>query len=84
MTNLIDVLGRIWLPARVGSRRLKKTTLISDQSGAPIADGHGATVTIRFRDRRKGTRVLDLTDEEAERLGGRHAKRRESDRSRSK
>jgi len=55
---------------------MKKTLLISDQSGTPIAEGQGATITIRFRDRRKGTRVLDLTDEEAERLGGRHTKRR--------
>jgi hypothetical protein len=33
-------------------------------------------VTIRYRDQCKGIRVLDLTDDEAERLGGRHAKRR--------
>lgn len=50
--------------------------MISDQTGAPIPEGQGAIVTIRFRDRRKGTRILDLTDEEAERLGGRRAKTR--------
>lgn len=55
---------------------MKKTVLLSDQSGVPIAEGEGATVTIRFHDRRKGTRILDLTDEEAERLGGRRAKAR--------
>ena len=54
----------------------RKNVLISDQSGVEIAEGRGAVVTIRFRDQRKGVRVLDLTDEEAERLGGRHAKRR--------
>jgi hypothetical protein len=55
---------------------VRKNVLISDQSGAAIPAGKGAVVTIRFRDQRKGVRVLDLTDEEAERLGGRHAKRR--------
>ena len=50
--------------------------MISDQSGVEIPDGHGAVVTIRYRDQCKGIRVLDLTDDEAERLGGRHAKRR--------
>lgn len=54
----------------------RKNVLISDQSGLEIPEGRGAAVTIRFRDQRKGVRVLDLTDEEAERLGGRHAKRR--------
>ncbi len=55
---------------------MQKRVLISDQSGETIPEGTGATVTIRFHDRRKGARVLDLTDQEAERLGGRHAKRR--------
>jgi hypothetical protein len=55
---------------------MRKKLLISDQSGAEIPDGTGAVVTIKFRDKRKGGRVLDLTDAEAERLGGRHAKRR--------
>jgi hypothetical protein len=50
--------------------------VISDQSGTPIPEGRGAVVTIRFRDKRKGTRVLDLTDDEAERLGGRQVRRR--------
>lgn len=54
----------------------RKSVLISDQSGVEIPPGKGAVVTIRFHDQRKGVRVLDLTDEEAERLGGRHAKRR--------
>jgi hypothetical protein len=38
--------------------------------------GTGAVVTIKFRDPRKDIRVLDLTDQEAERLGGRVGKRR--------
>jgi hypothetical protein len=54
----------------------KKTVLISDISGAEIADGKGATVRIAFRDARKGVRELDVTDEEAEKFGGRQAKRR--------
>jgi hypothetical protein len=54
---------------------MRKHTLISDQSGAIIPAGTGATVTIKFRDPTKGARVLDLTDAEAERLGGRNKKR---------
>lgn len=57
---------------------VRRTVVVSDQSGASIPEGTGAVVTIRFRDKRKGTRVLDLTNEEAERLGGRHPKRRGS------
>jgi hypothetical protein len=50
--------------------------LVSDQSGVEIPEGKGASVTIKFNDLRKGVKVLDLTDEEAEKLGGRAAKRR--------
>lgn len=49
---------------------------VSDQSGAEIPDGTGAIVTIKYHDARKGVRVLDLTDAEAESLGGRQIKRR--------
>ncbi len=45
-------------------------------SGEEIADGKGATVRITFADARKGVRELDLTDAEAERLGGRAVARR--------
>lgn len=54
----------------------RKTVMVSDQSGSEIAEGKGASVTIKFNDLRKGVKVLDLTDEEAEKLGGRAAKRR--------
>lgn len=54
----------------------KKTVLVSDMSGDEIPDGKGATVRITFRDARKGVRELDLTDTEAERLGGRPVARR--------
>ena len=54
----------------------KKTVLVSDQSGAEIAEGKGATVKITFRDARKGVRELDLTDAEADALGGRQVARR--------
>lgn len=47
----------------------RKTVVISDLSDNPIEDGKGATVTIRFADARKGTLVLDLTDQEADALG---------------
>lgn len=46
------------------------------QSGSEIPEGKGARVTIKFNDLRKGVKELDLTDEEADRLGGRSAKRR--------
>jgi hypothetical protein len=45
-------------------------------SGSEIPDGKGATVRITFRDARKGVRELDVTDEEAEGLGGRSVARR--------
>ena len=54
----------------------KKTVLVSDMSGSEIAEGKGATIRITFRDARKGVRELDVTDSEAEKLGGRAVKRR--------
>jgi hypothetical protein len=54
----------------------RKTVLVSDMSGAEIPDGKGATIRITFRDARKGVRELDVTDEEAEKLGGRSVARR--------
>jgi hypothetical protein len=56
----------------------RKTVLVSDLSGEEIADGKGATVTISFRDARRGTIVLDVTDSEAEQMGakGRRQARR--------
>lgn len=54
----------------------RKTVLVSDISGQEIAEGKGATVRITFRDARKGVRELDVTDEEAERMGGRSVARR--------
>ena len=54
----------------------KKTVRVSDMSGQEIPDGKGATVRILFRDARKGVRELDMTDAEAEKLGGRQAARR--------
>lgn len=54
----------------------KKTVLISDMSGAEIPEGKGATIRITYRDARKGVRELDVTDAEAERLGGRAVARR--------
>jgi hypothetical protein len=53
----------------------RKTVRVSDQSGQ-VQDGKGAVVRISFNDARKGVRELDLTDAEAERLGGRAVARR--------
>jgi len=54
----------------------RKIVLVSDQSGQEIPDGKGAKVRVTFNDARKGARELDLTDSEAERLGGRSVARR--------
>jgi hypothetical protein len=54
----------------------KKVIRESDMSGAEIPDGKGAKVRITFEDARKGSRELDLTDAEAESLGGRSVARR--------
>jgi hypothetical protein len=54
----------------------RKTIRISDISGDQIDDGKGATVRITFTDARRGSRELDVTDAEAEKLGGRVVARR--------
>jgi hypothetical protein len=63
-------------PTRKDPGMARKTIRVSDQSGDEIAEGKGATVRITFADARKGVRELDLTDAEAERLGGRAVARR--------
>jgi hypothetical protein len=57
-------------------RVARKTVLVSDVSGQEIAEGKGATVRITFHDARKGVRELDVTDAEAEQMGGRQVARR--------
>lgn len=47
----------------------RKTIMVSDLSGQEIEDGKGATVSIKFTDARKGTIILDVTDQEAEEIG---------------
>ena len=54
----------------------KKTVRVSDISGQEIPDGKGATVRITFADARRGSRELDVTDAEADALGGRQVARR--------
>ena len=56
----------------------RRTVLVSDLSGEEIPDGKGATLTINFRDARKGSIILDVTDREAEQMGakGRRQARR--------
>jgi hypothetical protein len=54
----------------------RKTIRVSDKSGQEIPEGTGATVRITFADARKGVRELDLTNAEAEALGGRAVARR--------
>ena len=43
----------------------RKSIFVSDKSGAEIADGDGAVVTVRFSDGRRPNREADLTNEEA-------------------
>ena len=47
----------------------KKTVLVSDMSGKEIPDGEGATVTVKFVDARRGTIVMDVTNEEGQEIG---------------
>jgi hypothetical protein len=47
---------------------------VSDLSGEEIQEGKGATVTIKFADARRGTIVLDVTDEEADANGSQRSK----------
>ena len=54
----------------------RKTIRVSDMSGAEIPEGKGATIRITYQDARKGVRELDVTDDEAEKLGGRSVARR--------
>jgi hypothetical protein len=54
----------------------KKTVRVSDVSGEEIPAGRGATVRVTFADARRGSRELDMTDAEAEKLGGRVVARR--------
>jgi len=52
----------------------RKTVMVSDLSGDEIQEGKGAQVTIRFNDARKGTIVLDVTDDEGEAMGAKGRK----------
>jgi hypothetical protein len=54
----------------------RKMIRVSDMSGHEIREGKGATIRITYTDARKGVRELDVTDTEAERLGGRQVARR--------
>jgi hypothetical protein len=69
-------LGLLRIRARGGNKVAKKTVLVSDMSGHEIEDGKGAKVRIIFNDARRGVRELDVTDEEAEKFGGRPVARR--------
>ena len=52
----------------------KKSIFVSDLSGEEITEGKGAQVMIKFNDARKGTIVLDVTDQEAEEMGAKGRK----------
>ncbi|MGD0713984.1 MAG: hypothetical protein ABSB24_07325 [Gaiellaceae bacterium] len=54
----------------------RKTIRVSDMSGDEIPEGKGATIRVTYSDARKGVRELDVTDAEAEKLGGRPVARR--------
>ena len=46
------------------------TVKVSDLSGATIEDGKGATLRVTYDDARKGAKEMDLTADEADKLGG--------------
>lgn len=46
----------------------KRNVVVSDQSGAEIADGKGAVVKIYFNDARLGQFEMDLTEDEGKTL----------------
>ena len=71
---MVDIHPVVLQPERRSLAR--KTVLVSDLSGQEIPEGKGATVRITFRDARKGVREMDVTDEEAEKMGGRQVARR--------
>jgi hypothetical protein len=48
----------------------KQTVLVSDLSGAVVEDGKGATLRVTYQDARKGSKEMDLTADEADRLLG--------------
>lgn len=76
--NLLYVTpGRIVrLPTKESKIMARKTIRVSDISGEEIPEGGGATVRITFADARRGARELDVTDAEADKLGGRQVARR--------
>jgi hypothetical protein len=52
----------------------KRTIHVSDLSGKEVPEARGATISIKFADVRKGTYVLDVTEDEAEELGAKGRK----------
>jgi len=56
----------------------RKTVVVSDMSGAQIAEGKGAKVRITFDDARSGAIEMDVTADEARAMGakGRQVARR--------
>ena len=56
----------------------RKTVLVSDVTGAEIAEGKGAQVVIKYHDSRRGQIVLDVNADEVDdlaRKGQRQARR---------
>jgi hypothetical protein len=48
----------------------KRTVVVSDLSGETIEEGKGATLRVTYTDARKGSKEMDLTADEADRLLG--------------
>ena len=57
----------------------RKQVVVSDLSRDPIPGGKGATLRISFADARKGSAVLDVTEEEAKSWRAREESRRGAD-----
>lgn len=54
----------------------RKTVIVSDMSGVEIEEGKGANVVIKYDDNRKPNKQLDVTADEADKMGGRAVARR--------
>ena len=52
----------------------RKTIYVSDLTGAPIGEGDGAVLTIRYADARRGQVVLDVNADEVADLAAKGAK----------
>ena len=54
----------------------RKVVSVSDMSGEEIPEGKGAVMRVTYNDARRGSKIADLTDAEADKLPGQAVARR--------